>query len=805
MTISYNWLSEYLPERIEADRLSAILTSIGLEVESMTDTDDEKKKLNGLLVGEVISCEKHPGADKLKLTSVSIGQDTPLQIVCGAPNVAVGQKVVVATVGTRLFPTEGDPFEIKKAKIRGVESEGMLCAEDEIGIGKSHEGIMVLPAESPAGADFAEMLMPGRDFIYEIGLTPNRMDAMSHLGVARDVCAYLSHHTGKNIKAKSPLANPAAVTAGPSTRTVTIEDKEGCRRYCGIRLEGIRVSESPSWLKQRLTAIGLRPVNNIVDITNFILHETGQPLHAFDDDKIRGGRVVVKTLPAGTPFVTLDKKERKLHAEDLMICDAEGPMCLAGIYGGLESGVTTETKNIFLESAWFSPSRIRRSSLHHGLRTDAATRFEKGCDIGQTAEVLKRAAAMILELAGGKPSGDVIDMYPSPLENNEIALTYDYVQKLSGKKYEPAVIKNILSALGFTLKAEDAAGIRVIAPSSKSDVHHPCDIVEEIMRIDGLDQIEIPASIRIAPSVSANTIPSAAKNRLAGMLSSLGFREIMTNSISHSALYEQTGMVTMMNSLSAEHDALRPSMMESGLQVIGFNLNRKNNDLKLFEFGKTYERLPSGAFAEKPMLALWTTGHISPAGWNQKENPAGYFYLKGIIRNIFLRLGLEEPEYHPLENSALSGAASLSVSGKMIGRAGNVSEQTLKKTDIKSHEVWYAEIDWDAVTGMSGNPTAFREISRFPAVERDLALVVGRETTYSQLRETALNLKLTQLKSIHLFDLFESDKLGQGKKSMAVRFVFQDQGKTLTDQEIETMMGRLITAFEKSIQAEIRK
>lgn len=805
MTISYNWLSEYLPEKIDPNRLSEILTSIGLEVESATDTAEAIKKLKGLVIGEVLACEKHPGADKLKLTTVSLGSGKSLKIVCGAPNVATGQKVVVATVGTLLHPLEGESFEIKKAKIRGKESEGMLCSEEEIGIGKGHEGIMVLPSEATAGTDFAAFLIPQQDVIFEIGLTPNRMDAMSHLGVARDVCAYLTHHSGKIVKPRSPMGKELPKSNEDSGRSIDIQDKEGCKRYCGLRITGITVKESPAWLRQRLQSIGLKPINNIVDITNFILHETGQPLHAFDDDKITGGKIIVKTLPEGTVFRTLDNKERKLTAQDLMICNADGAMCLAGVYGGLDSGVTENTRNVFLESAWFQPGRIRRTSLHHAMRTEAAARFEKGCNIEQVPDVLKRAALLMLDAAGGSLAGKMLDEYPVPHENPVIDLHFDYVNKLSGKNYDPSSVKHILQALDFAILEENKNSLKVKVPASKTDIHLPCDLVEEIMRIDGLDNIDIPSFISLAPALSADHLSLNGKEKISDMLSATGFFEILTNSITNSRYYEDSSTVKMINSLSSELDALRPSLLESGLQAIAFNLNRKTNDIKCFEFGKVYRKSESDKFEETSVLGLWTTGMIKPSGWKEKESEAGFFYLKGILRNIFSRLGLGEPEYSPRPFKKLDEAAGLSLSGTDIGQIGSVNAETLKNLEIKNHDVWYAELKWDALLALVSGQTLYREISRFPAVERDLALVVDKDITYSQMRETALNLKFNQLKSIHLFDLFESDKLGKGKKSLAMRFVFQDQQKTLTDQEIESLMSRLVSAFEKTVNAEIRK
>ena len=531
MTISYNWLSEYLPEKIEPEKLSKILTSIGLEVESMEPFEAIKGGLKGLIIGEVLECAKHPDADKLSLTKVNIGNGEPLQIVCGAANVAAGQKVVVATIGTTIYPSTGEPMTMKKAKIRGTESHGMICAEDEIGLGQSHDGIMILPSTAAVGTPAAEYFDTYSDIIFEIGLTPNRMDAMCHLGVAKDVCAYLSHHNKKDTNVKSPFKNNFKVDHQGLQMEVVIENATACQRYAGVSLQGVTIADSPKWLQQKLKSIGLRPINNIVDITNFILHETGQPLHAFDADAIKGKKVIVKNLPEGTPFITLDEKERKLSAEDLMICNTTDPMCIGGVFGGLHSGVTATTKNIFLESAWFNPISIRKSSVKHGLRTDAATRFEKGVDISNTVNVLKRAAAMIKEIAGGEIASDIIDVYPDPKEKTEVGLKYHYLKKLSGKNYHGDTIKNILTSLGFEMIKEGMDELWVKVPFSKPDITIAADLVEEIMRIDGLDNVDIPQMITIAPAVETLAHEATYKEKVADYLTGLGYNEIFTNSI----------------------------------------------------------------------------------------------------------------------------------------------------------------------------------------------------------------------------------------------------------------------------------
>ena len=589
MTISYKWLSEYLPEKVEPEKLSRILTSIGLEVESLEEYENIRGGLKGLIIGHVIECEKHPNADKLSVTKINIGKDELLQIVCGAPNVAVGQKVIVATVGTTIYPFSGEPLTMKLAKIRGTESHGMICAEDEIGIGVGHAGIMVLQADATVGTAASEYFKTYHDWIFEIGLTPNRMDAMSHLGVAKDVCAYLSHHNRKTYKAKTPFVNAFKPDNISLPIKVVIENKIACERYSGVSLKGVTIKESPEWLLQRLKAIGLRPINNIVDITNYILHETGQPLHAFDADEIKGGQIIVKNLKEGTVFKTLDDKERKLTSNDLMICNAEEGMCIAGVFGGMGSGVKETTTNIFLESAWFNPATIRRTSVHHDLRTDAATRFEKGVDISNTVNVLKRAALLIKEIAGGEIASDIVDVYPNQKDKVQIALKYHYLKKLSGKNYHQDAITKLLESLGFEIVKESVDALWVAAPYSKPDIRLPADVVEEIIRIDGLDNIEIPANINITPSSDSLGLKENLREKLSNYLAGIGFNEILTNSITNSKYYTNEVVcrsVKMINSLSADLDILRPSMLETGLETLSYNINRRNINLRFFEFGK---------------------------------------------------------------------------------------------------------------------------------------------------------------------------------------------------------------------------
>jgi phenylalanyl-tRNA synthetase beta chain len=805
MKISYNWLSEYLPVKVEPERLSRILTSIGLEVESMEDFEEYKGGLKGLVIGEVLETEQHPNADKLKLTKVSTGSEV-LQIVCGAPNVAAGQRVVVAPVGATIYPVNGDPVKMKTAKIRGVDSQGMICAEDEIGIGDSHAGIMVLNEDAIPGTEAADYFSAYNDTIYEIGLTPNRADAMSHWGVARDVCAYLSHHDKKELRPVLPQSNiKAANNSHPVT--VKIENTEGCKRYSGISVSGIEVKESPEWMQQKLKAIGLRPINNIVDITNYIQHETGQPLHAFDYDAITGKEVIVKNVATGTPFVTLDDKERKLDAGDLMICNSNEPMCIAGVFGGNKSGVSEKTKNIFLESAFFDPGTIRKTSFRHGLRTDAATRFEKGIDISNTVTVLKRAAQLIQELAGGVLSSDIIDVYPQPEIRKEVILKNQYLKKLSGKNYHPETVKNILQNLGFGIVKDSQDALVVEVPFHKRDVSIPADVVEEILRIDGLDNIDIPEAITITPSIEENYKPEQLREKIAAGLCGMGFSEILTNSITNAAYFSEVQLanaIKPINSLSTELNLLRPSMLPTALETIAYNYNRKNSDLKFFEFGRTYSSDADG-YKEINHLCLYTTGNIREQGWKSKAVTADHFHLKGVSEVVCKWAGIKTNVSTATSDDFLETVSAFSTGNEVVMKMGKVSNAILLKFDLKQ-PVYFADFNWDVLLEHSLKfKTEFHEVARFPAVQRDLAMIVPKTLKYDSISDLVGKLKLNKLQDVKLFDVFESEKLGAGKKSVAVNFTFLDEEKTLTDKEIDGWMQKIMQNLEKEIGAEIRK
>ncbi|MEN9299133.1 MAG: hypothetical protein RLZZ429_1446 [Bacteroidota bacterium] len=806
MTISYNWLSEYLPKSIEPEALSKILTSIGLEVESLEAYESIKGGLKGLVVGEVLTCDQHPNADKLKITTVNTGGESPLHIVCGATNVAAGQKVIVATVGTTIYPITGDPLTMRVAKIRGVESQGMICAEDEIGVGTSHDGIMVLSPDAIPGTPAASLFTPYNDWIYEIGLTPNRMDAMSHLGVAKDVCAYLTHHE-QEAKPVSPLGQSFKSDSKELAIKVTVENQEDCPRYAGVTITGVTVKESPDWLKNRLLAIGQRPINNIVDITNYILHETGQPLHAFDADAIKGGEVVVKNMTEGSSFITLDDKERKLSAEDLMICNGAGEgMCIAGVFGGSKSGVTTTTTKIFLESAWFHPVSVRKTSLRHGLRTEAATRFEKGVDISGCVQVLQRAASLIKQVAGGIIASDVIDVYPSPKDKTEVAVKYHYIKKLSGKNYHPDKVKKILTALGFEVIKEDIDELKVSVPYNKPDISIPADIVEEIIRIDGLDNIEIPTSITISPAIAASGVKEALKDKIAGYLVGLGFVEILTNSITNSKYFSEevlAGSVKMLNNLSVELDVLRPTMLETGLETVAYNLNRRNLHLQLFEFGKVYATDGIGQYHEEERLCIYLTGQSHEAGWRGKPGIFDIYHGKGIAQAILQLTGLNELQFQPSANDA--AVLELYVGKQKLGIVTEVDKKKTAAFDIKQTVV-FVEINYLLLTQLvAQQKITYKEVNKFPTMQRDLALVVNRNTTYGMIEAVVKKLNIPRLSGLRLFDVFESDKLGEGKKSMAISFTFTDEEKTLTDKEADSMVAKLIQALEKEVGAEIRR
>jgi phenylalanyl-tRNA synthetase beta chain len=803
MKISYNWLSEYLMEIPEPEKLSSILTSVGLEVESLEKFEEVKGGFEGLVIGEVTECIKHPEADKLSITKVNIGTKE-LQIVCGAPNVAIGQKVVVATVGTTIHPLIGEAVTMKKAKIRGQESYGMICAEDEIGMGESHEGIIILPKDVKTGSKASAYFTPYSDWIFQLGITPNRMDAMSHLGIARDVCAYLSHHNKKSTAIKSPFKNNFKVDDQKLSIEVIIENQESCQRYSGVSISNIKVAESPKWLQQKLKSIGLCPVNNIVDITNYLLHETGQPLHAFDADEIKERKVIVKNLPEGTSFVTLDEKERKVNAEDLMICNGkEEPMCFGGVFGGINSGVKDTTTNVFLESAWFEQKSIRKTSLRHNLRTDASSRFEKGVDIINTVNVLKRAAMLIKEIAGGEISSKVVDVYPNPKEKTEVVLKNHYLKKISGKNYHPDIIKQILQTLDFEVLKEGLDDIRVAVPFSKPDINFPADIIEEIMRIDGYDNVEIPSVITITPSKETTGYESAYKEKIANFLIGLGFTEILTNSLTNSGYYNEhilNNSVKLFNSISTELDIMRPSLLETGLECILHNNNHKNNNLLLFEFGKTYSTSAIGNYTEAEHLCLFASGNKNEQGWRDKESRADFYFIKGVCKRLFRLSGVEDVNF-----KVSNDITNAFINNELVAQISFVDSNKLEQFSIKE-PVFFADINWEKLTALTKKiKIEFAPISKYPEVHRDISMILNKNIAYENVERLTKGLNISKLVNINLFDIFESEKLGMDKRSLAITFTFSDREKTLTDKEIDAMINTIIVSYEKELGAEIRK
>lgn len=805
MKISYNWLKEYLPadEAFKTfldgvEKVGDILTSVGLEVEAIEPFESVPGSLSGLVVAEVLTCEKHPDADKLKVTTVNNGTEV-FQVVCGAPNVTAGQKVILAIPGTTLYPGKGDPFTIKKAKIRGIESVGMICAEDEIGVGESHDGIIILPQEAQAGTPASEIFPVYTDYLIEIGLTPNRMDAQSHLGVAKDICAWLTHRTGSKASVISPLGRPFSPDNLSVHFDVVVQDPSLAPRYSGIGITNLTIQESPAWMQNKLRTIGLKPINNIVDITNFILHATGQPLHAFDADEIRDNKVIVETLPSGTPFVTLDGKERKLNIEDIMICDGKDtPMCIAGVFGGAQSGVSEKTKNIFLESAVFDSIHTRKSMIRHDLRTDAATRFEKGVDISKTVEVLKYAALLIRELCGGQISSDVIDIYKRPAERL-VKLEYNYLNKLSGKMFQPLETEHILESLGFEIRESSDEYLLVRVPESNPDISIPADIVEEILRISGLDNIPIHRQVKMAPGLHDNSKEFLFREKITSWLTGNGFSEIFTNSITSDKYFEDASdAVHILNSLSEDLTILRKGMLPTALEAIEYNLNRQSKDILFFEFGKTYSG-SEGVYKEADHLCIYCTGEYIRKSWNTSSKSVDLFYVKGIAEGFFTMAGIIA-ETRAEEN----GRITFLVNGKEIGFTESVEGKTLQQFGIKQ-PVMYLDLNWNMLERTaSRNKTVYRPVSKFPVVSRDLSMILDNQVAYGDIEKLVSSLRIKRLSDVKMFDLYQSDKLGAGKKSIALSFLFTDDQKTLTDKETDKMIQQITKALEDRYHAEIR-
>jgi phenylalanyl-tRNA synthetase beta chain len=795
MRISYNQLKKYVDIDVSAEALSEVLTDIGLEVEGVEEISGAGGGMKGLKVGFVTEAEKHPDADKLKVTKVDIGTGELLQIVCGAPNVAAGQKVVVATIGSTLYPVGGEAFNIKKAKIRGVESFGMICAEDEIGMGKSHEGIIVLPENTQVGSDVKDYYKVEIDYVFEIGLTANRSDATGHIGVARDVTAALSIRNHKNYELKEPSAIKLP-SVGEQPIKVEVESAALCPRYSGIMIKNISVKPSPQWLQTHLNNIGLRPINNVVDITNFILMEYGQPLHAFDADKLAGQKIVVKTLPDNTPFVTLDEVERKLSSADLMICDAEKPVCIAGVFGGLHSGVTEGTKNIFIESACFNSVSVRKTANRFNLRTDAAQRFEKGTDPNITVKVLTRAVGLLLEVAGGEVASDVVDVYPEIQKPYEVYLPYKKMDALIGIAIDRAVVKQILQKLEINIVSEDENGLRLNVPLFKADVQRDVDVIEEVLRIYGYNNIPFPEQFKVSLSHKAIPDKEGLKDKIAGLLSGNGFLEILTNSITHSKYAEAAYG-------NADLDLMRATMLFSGLESVAYNHNRRNFDLKFYEFGSTYHQIDN-KLSETEHLALFVTGNEADEHWKQKPSKADVFYLKGIVKNILNALGISQYEMEETANNEIETGLKISAGKKELVTFGMVSKKLLKQFDIEM-PVLYADFLWaNVLKQQAKQQVKFVEIPKFPWVRRDLALLLDRQVTFSDVEKIAYREIKKVLKSVNLFDIYEDKRLGDNKKSYAISFIFADEQKTLKDEEVDKWMQRLMEQYKTELKAEIR-
>lgn len=817
MTISYNWLKEYLSDNLgtlnnlTVEEVGKLLTDCGLEVESIEKFESMKGGLQGMVVGEVLTKEKHPDADRLSVTTVDVGTGTPLNIVCGASNVAAGQKVIVATIGATLYPSAGEPFEIKKSKIRGQLSEGMICAEDEIGLGTSHEGIMVLEADTKVGTPAPEYFKVEEDYVFEIGLTPNRADAASHVGVARDLVAVLSNEKSNQVTLTLQSVDAFAVAANESPIKVIVEDTEACPRYSGLAISGIMVADSPEWLKNRLKAIGVRAINNVVDITNYVLHEIGQPMHAFDADKIKGNTVIIKKLADNTKFVTLDGLERQLSSEDLMICDEQGGMCIAGVFGGIDSGVTSATKNIFLESAYFNSTSIRKTSKRHSLKTDATFRFERGTDPNITVYALKRAALLIQEIAGGTVTSEIIDVYPKKIEDFKVPFSFAKCDRLIGKHIDQEIVKGILKSLGITIDHEGHDALLLSVPPFKVDVQREQDVIEEILRIYGYNNVEIPSTLHSSIQYAEKPDKEKIQNTVSELLSNNGFSEIMSLSLTKGEYasklqsLNEDESVAMMNPLSSDLNVLRQTLLFSGLEAIAYNQNRKSADLKVYEFGKTYKKSGAeGKYLEAKHLGIFITGRKQEESWNTKKETVSFYTLKGIVIAVLERLGINDLKLTEINSDIFSSGLSFSKNKKTLVEFGAVNKSVLKLMDIKQ-EVFYADFNWDVlIEVVKQTKVMYTEVPKFPEVRRDLALLIDKTIKFEQLEQLAYQSEKNILKNVNLFDVYEGDKLPAGKKSYALSFTLQDDNATLTDKQIEKIMEKLMKTYQEKAGAEIR-
>ena len=820
MNISYNWLKEYVNFDLTPEETAAALTSIGLETGSVEEVQSIKGGLEGLVIGKVLTCEPHPNSDHMHITTVDLGQEEPVQIVCGAANVAAGQKVVVATLGTKLY--DGDEcFTIKKSKLRGVESNGMICAEDEIGVGTSHEGIIVLPDDVTPGTLAKDYYNIKSDYVLEVDITPNRADACSHYGVARDLYAWLIQN-GRQAELKRPSVDAFKVDNHDMDIDVVVENTEACPRYAGVSIKGVTVKESPEWLQNKLRLIGVRPINNIVDITNYILHAYGQPMHCFDADKIKGGKIVVRTCEEGTKFVTLDEVERKLSDRDLMICNAEEPMCIGGVFGGLDSGTTEATKDVFLESAYFHPTWVRKTARRHGLSTDSSFRFERGIDPNGCIYALKEAALLVKELAGGEIASEIKDNYPNPIADFAVELPFEYVNGLIGKEIPKETVKSIVRSLEMKIVEETESGLSLLVPPYRVDVQRPCDVVEDILRIYGYNNVEIPTTLKSSLSVKGEVDKSVKlQNLVSEQLVGCGFNEILNNSLTAAAYYEglesykPENLVRLMNPLSNDLNVMRATLLFGGLESICHNANRKNADLKFFEFGNCYhfnaeKKNPEkvlAAYSEELHMGLWVTGKRVSNSWAHANEDSSVYELKAYVLNIFRRLGVNFGGlvFGNLTNDIYSVAISVHTrGGKLLATFGVVSKKILKAFDI-DNEVYYADLNWkELMKAIKGNAVYYKEISKFPAVKRDLALLIDKNVQFAEIEKIAYETDKKLLKSVELFDVYEGKNLEAGKKSYAVSFMLQDENATLNDKQIDKFMQKLITNLQNKLDAKLR-
>ncbi len=808
MQISFNWLRQFLQIDWEATRIAELLTDLGLEVEGITDFESVPGGLKGVVVGHVLTCIKHPNADKLKLTTVDIGEKEPVQIVCGAPNVAKGQKVPVATIGTTLHMNNGESLLIKKGKIRGEISAGMICAEDELGLGESHDGIMILEASIEPGTPVASLFDIEIDQVFEIGLTPNRADAMSHYGVARDLKAGLRQQ-GIQKELMTPSISNFNVANRSLKIAVKVEDNTKAPRYAGVTISNLIVQPSPNWLKNRLKAIGLKPINNVVDATNYVLHELGQPLHAFDADRIFGKEIIVRNVKEGTRFMTLDGDERILDKEDLMICDGEKAMCIAGVFGGINTGVTENTKAIFLESAYFDPVSIRKTAKRHGLNTDASFRFERGIDINNVEYALQRAALLICELTGGDITSDIVDLYPKKIEDHQVFLTFEKINALIGQEIPRDVIKSILTSLDIKVKSVTESGLGLVIPFYRIDVQREVDVIEEILRVYGYNNIQFEPKLNASVAPTSRFEDHKLQNNIGDLLAAQGFYEILSNSLTNPDYSKaldpewEKDAVTVLNPLSSDLSVLRPSMLFSALEAAAFNINRKRPNLKLFEFGKTYHKTPS-AHLEKEHLTLLVTGDRVEESWTMKSKPSDFYFLKAVVEQILEKMGVGGYQTTGIESEEYGEGIQLIKDKTPLVKLGVIQGSFLKIFDIKQ-EVLFADFDWAALRKMaSRKQISFTPIPKFPAVRRDFALLLNKEVPFKELEEIAYKTEKKLLKDLSLFDVYTGDKLPKGKKSYAISFTLQDETKTLTDKHIEKIMNKIKNAYEKQLGAELR-